>query len=262
MKPIPLLLAAALLVLLCVRWPRLSPRIRGAAALAALALGVWGSGVIHPPNLQDLARDAGATLGSFTYPVVGVLAFLETGFGVGFIAPGELAVIIGGMTAGQGHTDLALLVAIVWASALAGDLTSYTLGRLRGRELVRRHGAAVKLTPQRFEQVEGFLGQHGGKTLVVGRFIGLVRVITPFAAGASKMPARRFVPYAVLGSGLWSAAFSALGYVFWRSFDQAEAVARQGTLVLVGVIVAALVLFAAYRRLRKASASFRAITGG
>jgi membrane protein DedA with SNARE-associated domain len=237
MRAGPLLAAALVLGALVVRWRRLSPRIRALGVAAALALGAWGSGIIHLPNLETIARDVGATLGSYTYAVVGLMALLETGAGIGLIAPGELALVIGGVTAGQGHTNLLLLIAIVWACALTGDLTSYVLGQRLGRSFLLRHGHLVKLTPARLAQVEAFMARHGGKTIIVGRFIGVVRALAPFVAGSSRMPARRFLPATFVASGLWSAAFSVLGYLFWESFDQAAAIAKEGSLALVVLVV-------------------------
>jgi undecaprenyl-diphosphatase len=178
------------------------------------------------------------------------MAFLETGAGTGLIAPGELAVIIGGVTAGQGHTELPLLIAVVWASALTGDLTSYALGRRLGRAFILEHGHRVKLTPERLGQVETFLARHGGKTIIVGRFIGVVRALTPFVAGSSRMAARRFIPATFVASGIWSATFSVLGYVFWHSFAQAADIAKQGSLALGAVIVLVVALIVAWRFLR------------
>lgn len=250
MKPGPSILAAVALVALAARWGRLPPRARVLGSAVALGLAVWGSGVIDLPNLETIARDVGATLGSYTYAAVGVLAFLETGVGVGLVAPGELAVVIGGVTAGQGHTELVPLIAIVWASALAGDLTSYVLGRRLGRDFLLRHGAALKLTPQRLRRVETFIANHGGKTIIVGRFIGLVRALAPFVAGSSRMPVRRFIPAAFVAAGIWSATFTVLGLIFWQSFDRAEAIAKQGTLALLALVIGAAALVVVYRRLR------------
>lgn len=247
MRPGALVAAALTAAALLVRWQRLPVRVRALGVAAVLVLAAWGSGIVHLPNLETVAREIGATLGSYTYAAVGLMALLETGAGIGLIAPGELAVVIGGVTAGQGHTDLALLIAIVWACALAGDLTSYALGRRLGRSFLLKHGHLVKLTPARLGQVETFLARHGGKTIIVGRFIGLVRALAPFLAGSSRMPARRFIPATFVAAGIWSAAFSTLGYVFWQSFDQAAAVARQGTLALVALVVIVLGPIIAYR---------------
>jgi len=238
MKPAALILAGMLAAALAVRWRQSPAKLRGLALAAVIALGAWGSGAIHLPSLEAIARHIGATLGPFTYAVVGVMALLETGAGIGLVAPGELAVVIGGVTAGQGHTSLALLIAIVWACALTGDLISFFLGRRLGRGFLLTHGHLVKLGPDRIAQVEAFLRRHGGKTIIVGRFIGVVRSVAPFVAGSSRMPARKFFPATFIASGLWSAAFSLLGYVFWQSFDQAAELAREGTLALGAVVLA------------------------
>src|ERR1700752_4787988 len=172
MRPGRLVAAALVGAALAMRRQRLPRQVGALGVAAAVVLAAWGSGVVHLPNLETVAQDIGATLGAYTYAVVGLMALLETGAGIGLIAPGELAVVIGGVTAGQGHTNLIVLIAIVWASALAGDLTSYFPGRRLGRNFLLRHGHLVKLTPERLGQVETFLARHGGKTIIVGRFIG------------------------------------------------------------------------------------------
>ena len=103
-----------------------------------------------------------------------------------------------------------------------------------------RHGARVKITEERLEQVEAFFERRGGMTILIGRFIGLVRAIAPFIAGASRMPLRKFLPYDVLGAGLWATTFCVLGFVFWRSFDQLTAWVSRG-LFAFGLFVAVVV---------------------
>ena len=210
-------------------------------ALAAVGAGLIGFGVVELPNVEKLIEDAGQALGKWTYLVVGVLAFLETGAFIGLVAPGETTVIVGGLVAGQGEISLMLLIAIVWTCAVLGDVTSYALGRRLGRDFMVRHGGRVKITEERMEQVEAFFERRGGMTILIGRFIGLVRAIAPFIAGASRMPLRKFLPYDVLGAGLWATTFCVLGYVFWRSFDQLTAWVSRGLFafsLFVALIVA------------------------
>lgn len=221
-----------------------------AGGLAVIGAGLVGFGVVALPNLEHLIEDAGKALGKWTYLVVGVLAFLETGAFVGLLAPGETTVIVGGLVAGQGQISLFVLIAIVWACAVAGDVTSYTLGRRLGRGFMVRHGGRVKITEERLEQVEAFFEKRGGVTILIGRFIGLVRAIAPFVAGASRMPLRKFLPYDVLGAGLWATTFCVLGYVFWRSFDQLTAWVSRG-LFAFGVAVAMIVAIVYFARLRR-----------
>lgn len=218
-----------------------------AGAAGALAVG---AGVVPLPDVEHIIRDLGSALGTWTYLLVGLLAFLETGAFVGLIAPGETAVIVGGVVAGQGQISLFVLVAITWAAAFAGDLTSYALGRWLGRAWLVRHGPRVRITEQRLRQVEGFFARRGGVTILVGRFIGVIRALAPFIAGTSKMPLRKFVPYDVLGAGAWAATFCTLGFVFWRSFDELTDYVSRGLLAF-GSVIAVIVALAALVQLRR-----------
>jgi membrane protein DedA with SNARE-associated domain/membrane-associated phospholipid phosphatase len=241
----PLVLAALVAGFLGTRFRRLSTEARVVLLLLAAGLVVYGLGLVRPPNLEQVIQDLGNALGSYTYVLVGVMAFLETGAFVGLIAPGEFTVVFGGVVAGQGRIDVVALLALVWAAAVAGDVTSYVLGRRLGRGFLVRHGPRVKITQERLEQVEMFFHRHGGPTILIGRFIGLVRALAPFVAGASRMPFPRFISYDIVAAGLWSATFVLLGYFFWRSFHEVIAIAKQGAfafgtvvVVLTGAVVA------------------------
>ncbi len=227
-------------------------RILIGAALVAAAIAVYASGVLSEiPDIETLIEDLAQALGRWTYLLVGALAFLETGAFVGLVAPGEFTVILGGVIAGQGEINVLLLLAITWMAAFLGDTTSFMIGARLGRTFLERHGPRVKITEERLEQVEGYFAKHGGKTILVGRFIGLVRALAPFIAGSSKMPYRRFAPYSVIGTGLWSATFVLLGYIFWQSFERVAGVAGRATVVF-GIIVGLIVgVVYAYRRLRR-----------
>jgi undecaprenyl-diphosphatase len=159
-------------------------------------------------------------------------------------------VIFGGVVAGQGVIRIVPLIGLVWACAVAGDVTSYLIGRRLGREFLIRHGRRLKITRQRLEQVERFFDRYGGATILVGRFVGLVRALAPFIAGASRMPFGRFFPFDVVAAGVWSAFFCLLGYVFWQSFDQAVAIAKRGAVGLGAVLAGVVAGVALYRYLR------------
>jgi membrane protein DedA with SNARE-associated domain/membrane-associated phospholipid phosphatase len=249
-KPVWIVFAAALVAFLVWRRRRLEPTLLAGGALAAVAALVYGLGVIHLPNLEQLLIDVGERLGSWTYLLVGALAFFETGAFVGLVAPGETALLLGGLVAGQGQIDVLTMIAIVWAAAVAGDLTSFYLGRRLGRAFMVKHGARVQITEDRLEQVERFFDRHGGKAILIGRFVGLVRAIAPFLAGSSGMPLRRFVPYDVIGAGLWGSSFVLLGYVFWQSFSQLVDYAKKGALALGAVIVLVVAIVWVVRWLR------------
>ena len=240
----------ALALYLVVRRRHHGRTVLAVGALAAAGALLIGFGVIELPNVEHIIAEAGERLGKWTYLVVGVLAFLETGAFIGLVAPGETTVIVGGLVAGQGQISLLVLIAIVWTCAVLGDLTSYTLGRRLGRDFMVRHGARVKITEERLEQVEAFFEKRGGSTILIGRFIGLVRAIAPFIAGASRMPLRKFLPYDVLGAGLWATTFCVLGYVFWRSFDKLTSWVSRG-LFAFGLFVAVVVAIVFLIRLQR-----------
>jgi undecaprenyl-diphosphatase len=235
-KPVWFVVAAALAFFVLRRRKGLEPTLVAGGLLAAIAAAVYGTGVIELPNLDKVLEDIGKALGPWTYLLVAVLAFGETGAFVGLLLPGETAIIVGGVVAGQGEISLVGLIAVVWACAVAGDVTSFILGRRLGRGFLERHGPRVHITEERLKQVEGFFERHGGKAIFLGRFVGLVRAVAPFLAGSSGMAMRRFLPYDILGAGLWGTTFCVLGYIFWRSIDQVIAIAKTGALALGGTI--------------------------
>jgi membrane protein DedA with SNARE-associated domain/membrane-associated phospholipid phosphatase len=245
---------AAVLVAAYVVWRRrrLSLERKGIGILIALGLAVYASGVLSElPDPKKVIGDIAEALGPWTYALVGVMAFLETGAFVGLVAPGETVVIAGGVIAGEGTISLLPLIAIVWICAILGDTTSFYIGRRLGRAFLEKHGPRVKITPDRLEQVEGYFDRHGGKTILIGRFIGLVRALAPFIAGSSGLSYRRFIPYSIIGTGLWATIFCTLGFIFWRSFDRVAHIAGQAIFGL-GVTIAVIVgIVVAYRRRRE-----------
>jgi len=252
-KVVPLVFAVLLLGEAALR-ARRGQLGRGGVALRLLVFAgliVYGVGLVHPPNLERVLIDLGGRLGPWTYLLVGVLAFLETGAFVGLIAPGELTILVGGLVAGQGRISIVALCAVVWASAVSGDLASFYLGRRLGREFLVRHGPRVRITHERLEKVEGFFDGHGGAVILLGRFVGLLRAVSPFTAGASKMPLLRFLPFDVVGAGIWGCGLALLGYVFWASFHQLAAAAKKGALALGLVIALVVGAVAGYRWLRR-----------
>ncbi|MFT4050154.1 MAG: bifunctional DedA family/phosphatase PAP2 family protein [Solirubrobacterales bacterium] len=221
--------------------------IIGIAGLALYAAGAFS----WLPQPEQVLEDISGALGKWTYLLVGVLAFLETGAFIGLVAPGEAAVVVGGVVAGQGEIDIRLLIGIVWFAAFAGDSVSYYLGHRLGREFLVKHGPRVKITEARLEQVEHYMREHGGKTILIGRFIGLVRALAPFIAGSSKMPYRRFMPYDIIGSGLWAITFCMLGYIFSNNLDQVIHWAERGVLIFGWVVGTIVVVVYLVRRFRK-----------
>jgi membrane protein DedA with SNARE-associated domain/membrane-associated phospholipid phosphatase len=231
------------------RRDRLSGELKVVTVLAVIVLVVIATGLLsNLPSLETIIKNLADALGKGTYALVGAMAFLETGAFIGFVAPGEFTVILGGVIAGEGTISIIPLIGVVWICAILGDSTSFLIGHKVGRQFLLRHGPKVRITEERFHQVEDYFDRHGGKTIVIGRFIGFVRPLAPFIAGSSRMTYSRFLPYSIVGTGLWGTTFCLLGYVFWRSFDKVSKIAGRATLVLgvfAGVI--ALIVYARHR---------------
>jgi membrane-associated protein len=227
----------------------------GAGLAAAGLFAAVQAGLVPAPDLEALLTDLSDSLGAWTYALVGALAFLETGAFVGLVAPGETAVVLGGVVAAEGGVDLLPMLAITWAAAALGDLASFALGRRLGRRFLIEHGPRIGVTAPRLERVETFFGRHGGKAILIGRFIGLVRAVAPFLAGASAMRLHSFLPWSVLGTGLWAATFTLVGYAFHDSFSAAAGNLTHGAFALA-LIAAAIFAFRARQRAHRRSGAF------
>ena len=235
--------------------PRLSPLGAATALLVLTAALAVATGALRLPDVEGPLEDASRTLGSWAYPAVAGFAFLETAAFVGLVVPGETAVVVGGVVAERGEVQLVPLIALVWLAAAAGDITSFMFGRRLGRPFLERHGSRLRLGPERLARAERFYDRHGGKAVLVGRFAGLVRAVSPFLAGASGLSLRRFVPWSLAGALLWSASFTLVGYGFSESFaESGQTVAR---IALAGAVAVALA-FAVAARLGRRGWSLRA----
>ena len=217
-------------------------------AIVAIAVLIAGSRLLPQINAQHALHDVSHTLGGVTYVLAGLAAFLETGAFVGLILPGETVVILAGAVAGQGATSVVATIVVVWVGAFGGDSTSFWIGRRLGRGFALRHGPKLRITEERLERVETYFERYGGRTVVVGRFIGLVRALAPFTAGTSGWRYRDYLPYCVMGTGLWAAAFCLVGYLASQHINDAVRIASNvtfglGVLAAVGVAIAIAVYY-------------------
>jgi membrane-associated protein len=218
---------------------------RGLLALGVLAAAAFAAvtaGLVETPDLEKALTDLSDTLGAWAYLLVAALAFLETGAFVGLIAPGETAIVLGGVVAAQGGVDLPVILLVAWVAAALGDLASFLLGQRLGRRFLIARGPRLGVSAARLERVEGFFDRHGAKAILIGRFIGIVRAVAPFLAGASGMRLRAFLPWSLLGTAAWATTFTLVGYVFHRSFASAAHTLTHGALALAVVATAALLL--------------------
>lgn len=139
--------------------------------------------------------------------------FAESGLLIGFFLPGDSLLFTSGFLVHQGilPINIHLFVVLLAVAAILGDNTGYVFGHRVGRKLFERPNSKF-FKKHHLEQAEGFYKKHGGKAIVLARFVPIVRTFAPIVAGASKMHYRSFLAYNVIGGLLWTTLFTYLGY--------------------------------------------------
>ena len=145
------------------------------------------------------------------YPVLAAIVFAETGLMVGFFLPGDSLLVTAGILAGLGHLDPALLCLLLSAAAIAGDNTGYWIGRTSG-PLVFRKPKSLLFNPRHVERAQRFYERYGAKTVVLCRFVPIVRTFAPVVAGVGRMRYPRFLTFSVCGGIAWIASMTLAGY--------------------------------------------------
>jgi membrane protein DedA with SNARE-associated domain len=242
--------AVCALALTCLAAYRIRTGRHGRAAVglsAAALLTLFAADATSAlPDGENAVQDAGDALGDWTYPFMAAMAFLETTIPpVTLVFPGEWAVMLGGAMAGEGEIAIVPLIAIVWACSAAGDSALFGLGRRLGRPYLLARGSKIGVTERRLAKLDDWLDRYGAAAVCLGRLVPLARPFGPLVTGASRFPFRRFLPWSLLGTLLFSLLFCGLGYLFYRSYDEvAAAVSRSafGLLALIGIGVGAYLL--------------------
>ena len=187
--------------------------------------------------------------GPAAYALIGFLAFAEAALMVGFFIPGETAVVIGGVLAGLGKVNLGVMIVVVVVCAIVGDSVGFEVGE-EGRALAHHPpSAAGEFSAVRYTL--GLLERYGGPAVFLGRFIAFARAIIPGLAGMSGLRYRTFLFWNVLGGICWGVGYTLLGYVVGLSFQQHPHRDRPVVPGVVGLVVAAVVVFEVRRRRRE-----------
>jgi membrane protein DedA with SNARE-associated domain len=206
-----------------------------------------------PPHLPGVFSALAPVLAHYGYLAVAGFVLVED-FGVP--VPGETILIAGAVYAGAGRLDLVPLGLLAFAAAVLGDNIGFAVGRFGGRRLVLRWGRYVLLTPERFGRAESWFGRHGGKVVLVARFVEGLRQANGIVAGASGMPWRRFVVFNAAGAALWVGVWTTVGYLSGTRLDTVHGVLRRVFLaVLAALAVAVLLRIAVHRQRRRRSSS-------
>ena len=151
--------------------------------------------------------------GPWTYALLFTIVFLETGLVVTPLLPGESLLFAAGSFAALGALDLSLLFVLLTVAAILGDTLNYAIGHFLGPKVFHYERSRF-FNPEHLKRTHAFYEKYGGKTIIIARFVPIVRTFAPFVAGIGAMSYARFLSYNVLGGVLWVAVCLAAGYFF------------------------------------------------
>lgn len=160
------------------------------------------------------------------YATLCAIVFSETGLLLGFFLPGDSLLFTVGVVAGAGQLDIVTVIILLSLSAMIGDSTGYWLGRKTGPRIFSRPDSRF-FKQEYVTRTKAFYDRYGGKTIVLARFVPIVRTFAAFIAGVGQMPYLRFLPYSICGGIGWVFAMTMLGYELGsvpfvrRNFDKA-----------------------------------------
>jgi len=201
--------------------------------------------------VSSLASDVTGLTGWLAYLVIAALVFGETAVFIGFVLPGEIAAVLGGVLASRGHLSLPLVVIIVVAAAIIGPFIGYEIGRRMGDRLFRSR--PLRRVQGGVDRTKAVLASRGGVAVLLGRFVAIVRALMPAAAGAAQLRYRTFTFYNLLGGLIWGTGYVLLGYLAGSAYAVVEREVGAGLAIAIGAIVLAAIAVWLYRRHRSAA---------
>ena len=183
-------------------------------------------------HLDVRLADFVAAHGAWVYALLFVIIFIETGLVIWPFLPGDSLLFVTGALAAAGGMDISLVMTVLIVAALTGDNCNYWIGRFVGPR-VFHYERSRWFNPQHLARAHSFYERHGGKTIVLARFIPIVRTYVPFVAGIGSMPYARYIGWCVIGAFAWVLSVCLLGYFF----GNIPAVKKNLTVVIVLIVL-------------------------
>jgi membrane-associated protein len=187
------------------------------------------------------------------YGLIAALIFAEAALFVGFVFPGETAVVVGGVLASQGTLSLPLLLVIGVVAAVAGDSVGYEIGKKYGPRLLDI--PAIGRHRKKVEGAQDLIRRRGAVAVFIGRFTALLRALMPALAGSSRLPYPKFLLFNFLGGLSWVVTFTLGGYFAGEAFDRAAQWAGRGLAIGIAVVAVVAIVVWSVRRHRRDSGS-------
>lgn len=199
-------------------------------------------------DVRGIVQWGGTTL-------VCVIVFVETGLFVGFFLPGDSLLVTAGVFAGAGHLPILSLLFLVTLCAIVGDQLGYWIGRTAGQALYHREDSWF-FRRSHLQRAHDFYEKYGGKTVILARFVPIVRTFCPPVAGAANMPYPRYVTYDIFGGALWVGSMILGGYFLGRSVPNIDK--RIHWVILIVVFLSVLPAIISIVRARHIASALRA----
>ena len=153
------------------------------------------------------------TYGILVYGILFLIIFMETGFVVTPILPGDSVLFAAGALAASGMLNIYGLLGLLMFAAIAGDNVNYNIGKFLGKKVVNKKNPRF-IKKEYIEKTNGYYDKYGGKTIIIARFIPIVRTFAPFVAGVGAMQYKKFVKFDICGGVLWVGLVTLVGFFF------------------------------------------------
>ncbi|MEZ4805741.1 MAG: VTT domain-containing protein [Bacteroidia bacterium] len=168
-------------------------------------------------HLNDYLKDWVGEYGIWIYAILFLIIFVETGLVVMPLLPGDsLLFAAGALAASEGSLNIAILIPLLILAALLGDNTNYFIGKFFGN-LIKSKEKLLFLKKKHIEKTEAYYAKYGGKTVIIARFVPIVRTVAPFVAGAGSMLYKKYIINCVLGAILWVGGVTTLGFLLGKN---------------------------------------------
>lgn len=169
-----------------------------------------------------LIEQFGNFINQYGYLAIGIAVFLECSLFLGFIAPGESFVVLGGIFASQGKLDLWILFPVVFLGGYIGDLVGFFIGYYLGETIIKKIGKRFGYKDIHFEKVHNFFEKYGAAAVIIGRYLSIFRTLLPATIGTAKYEIRKFVLFDAIGSFLWGSTFILIGYFVGEAWESVK----------------------------------------
>lgn len=205
---------------------------------------------LNPKFIIDTMLDK---FGVFVYVGLFAIIFAETGLAVGFFLPGDSLLVVAGLFAAAGKLNLFVMLISLFIAGILGDLVGYLTGRRMGKTIFSRPKSRI-FNPSHLLKAQKFYEKYGGKTIILARFVPIVRTFAPIVAGAAEMPYRQFAVFNIFGSFLWIFSMLLAGYFLGGIVESAFGIKLEDHIdkvVIVVVLLSILPMIIEYLKARR-----------